>query len=303
MATRFYLTGQSSGIPSYSIRGTWNDTGSYLTRWLSTDKVANDNINTHARSETDSSNTYKVLLYRGVTGPLSAQTISGNVSSAVGCKETEAAADFCWHVHCYVTQGDTDAVRGTLVTDNSDTTANEWATTAQGKSISTGPLGLGSVACSSGDRIVFELGYIARNSSTSSYQGNIYYGTSYNYLTASDLTVSGDALTLAGWVEFDSNLTFNDINIRNTQQVAEVLGVTDANDNAARLTQEVAEVLGNTPVANIEVRSSQQFAEVFAITDPPNVTSQVTQLSVRYMVPVNSKVIRKKYLPIMGAGR
>jgi hypothetical protein len=119
-----------------------------------------------------------------------------------GAQESNANMNANWHVHAYVTVGDTDTLRGTLVNNYTELLGtNEWPTTATGVS-PTAAVVLTPVAIVANDRIVIEVGYDARNTSTTSYTGTLWYGGT----NATDLALNGDETTLPGWWEFDSNL-------------------------------------------------------------------------------------------------
>ena len=81
-----------------------------------------------ARAEANTAAEYDVLLYRGVSGPLAAQTISGTVDVLLGVgNRAPTNADLHYHLHVYVTQGDSDTPRGTLLTDYREAAGvNEW---------------------------------------------------------------------------------------------------------------------------------------------------------------------------------
>ena len=198
--TRFYMQNAAPDIATVTTnRGAWNSTASVLQRKLSRTKVGA--IASKGVAETSATNNYDVLLLKLVSEPIPmAQTIAGNLSWVVGSLESSTNMNAFWHVHAYVTVGDTDMLRGTLVTDYTET-ANEWPTTAVGD----GPvalLALNPVTISANDRIVIEAGYVARNTSTTSRTGTLWYGGT----NAADLTLGGDETTLPGWWEFDSAL-------------------------------------------------------------------------------------------------
>ncbi len=200
VSTRFYM---QNAAPDFATvvtnRGAWNNTASVLQRKLSRTKAGV--IASKAVAETSATNNWDVLLLKLVSEPIpTAQTIAGTLTWVAGALESNANMNAFWHVHAYVTVGDTDALRGTLVTDYTET-VNEWPTTAVGTG-PVGPLVLTPVAISANDRIVIEVGYVARNTSTTSRTGTVWYGGT----NATDLTVNGDETTFPGWWEFDSSL-------------------------------------------------------------------------------------------------
>ena len=183
-------------------RGAWDITSSVLQRKLARTKAGA--IATSAVAETSATNDYDVLMLKFVSEPITAaQTITGTLNWVVGDRESNNAMNANWHVHAYVTQGDTDTLRGTLVTNYTEAAGtNEWPTTA----VDDGPtaaVNLSSVAISANDRIVIEAGYVARNASTTSYTGTLWYGGT----NATDLVLNGNQqANNPGWWEFSQDL-------------------------------------------------------------------------------------------------
>lgn len=245
MATTLYLTNAAAPYTPATLRGAWDDTAAGVTRALDTTTAGGGAITSVARAETNASTTWDVLLYRGVSGPLAAQTISGTVDVVVGVSESNAAADFFWHLHIYCTQGDSDTPRGTLLTDYVENTTNEWPTTAVGVGLQSAQT-LTSVAISDGDRLVAELGYIARNNSTTSRTGTLRYGTLHPDTLApvADLSVgSSNVTTLAGFLTFSNTLTEAALEGRISQAVVEAAY---SGPGAGRVSQAVVEALRDT---------------------------------------------------------
>lgn len=216
MATQFYLTAAPAPYSPATMRGAWDDTAGAITKALSSDKAGGGAIASVARAETNAAANWDVLLYRGVSGPLAAQTIAGNVNVVIGALESSASADFAWHLHIYVTQGDSDTPRGTLLSDYVETTANEWPTTAAGLVLAADQA-LTSLAVTAGDRLVVEIGYVALNASATSFTGTLRYGTlDPTLLTpAPDLTNGSTSVTTqAGYVDFLSGVTESPVGTR-----------------------------------------------------------------------------------------
>lgn len=275
MATKFYLTTNSAAYTPTTLRGAWDDTGGAVTRALQRGvRLGGGTSTTVVRGETSASNTFDVLMYRGVSTPLDAQTISGTVDLCMGTFENNAAADFYWHVHIYVTQGDTDTPRGTLLSDYVENTTNEFQTTALGRALQSAQ-SLSSLAISSGDRIVVEIGYIARNSSTTTRTATLWYGTLSSTTGGDhgDLTAGSANVThLAPFVEFSGDIAEASVTARETQLPVEVISYPDATIRVTQLPVEVA----SYPLAT--ARLSQLPVEVVTAT---GVSAQrVTQLAV-----------------------
>jgi hypothetical protein len=171
--TKLYLTNRAAPYTPATIRGAWDDTSAAVTNALDPRKEGGGVITDVYQAETSTSNEYDVLLYRGVSGPLAAQTINCDVNCIIGARESSTSADLAFHVHIYVTQGDSDSVRATLLSDYIE--SSEWSvsTTADGRAFASAQAV--NQAISDGDRLVLEIGYRALNTSSTSYTGYISY--------------------------------------------------------------------------------------------------------------------------------
>jgi len=200
MSVRLYFTNATTGYTPTTKRGAWDDSAGTTIKKLGL--APSGAAATVAVAETSTTNNYDVLLGRWVSDPIvNAKTISGNVSWVIGLKESNAAANMMVHVHVYVTTGDSDTVRGTLLADSVGTT--ELPTTAAGTT--EGTKAVTSTAVSVGDRIVVEVGYQSQNTSATSYTGTMNYGnTGTNDLAAAATTVT----TRPGYIEFDTEGLF-----------------------------------------------------------------------------------------------
>jgi hypothetical protein len=265
MATKLFLTNLAANYTPATIRGAWDDSAGAVTKALDVYKDGGGAITTVARANTNASATYDVLLYRGVSGPLAAQTFAGTLDVILGVIESNALGNFYWHVHVYVTQGDSDTPRGDLLTDYVENTTNEWGTTAatNGKALVLAQAVVG-LAISDGDRIVVEIGYIDREGSATSRTGTLNYGTlDPTLLTpAADLTVGGAGASLAGFLNFSATLTelSASVKARLTQTMTKVLR--DA-EPKARLTQGMLKVLRD---AEPKARLTQTMIKVLRST-------------------------------------
>lgn len=201
--TRFYMQNAAPDVTVATHRGAWDATGSVLQRKLA--RTKSGAIATKAVAENTATNNYDVLMLKFVSEPITtAQTITGTLNWIVGDQESNNAMNANWHVHAYVTQGDTDNLRGTLITDYTEAAGtNEWPNTAVGDTPNGATaIALSSVAASANDRIVIEAGYVARNTSTTNYTGTLWYGGT----SATDLTAGGDETSFPGWWEFSQDL-------------------------------------------------------------------------------------------------
>lgn len=198
MATRLRSRNEPSRWSGSTVRGAWDDTGGLVTRRMHTRK-AGSGVATVTRAISVTTADYDVALLRLVSDSLTAQTIAGTLSLVMLVSESSASLNAVYHVHAYVSQGDTDTVRGTLLTDYID--ATEWGTADAQMAVAAQTLS--SVAASLDDRIVVEIGYRANNASALSRSGSLRYGGA----TAAD-AVAGGSTTGTGWVEFSQDLVF-----------------------------------------------------------------------------------------------
>src|ERR1044072_6240513 len=202
--TKFYLANRAPAFTPTNFRGTWNDTGGQFTGALEVEKDDGGNISGTSRNETSATNPFDVLLYRGVSGPLEAQTISGTLDVVLGVFEGITSGSICYKLHLYVTVGDSDTVRGTLLSNYAETTSNEWTVDTTffdgrnlpGRALSSAQT-LSSLAVTAGDRLVLEIGYTALNSTTAAKNGAIHFGTKISTDTriADDLTTGAAGMT------------------------------------------------------------------------------------------------------------
>lgn len=208
--TQFYMTraSQRPWQPS-GFQGTWNLTSvSTNTGYLVPYKGGGNNIS-FPRSETSATDPFKVCLLKMLLGPLSAQIIGGTVDVVLGALESDAAANLFWALHLYVSVGESDSVRGTLLSNYVEDTTNEWPTTAAGLALQSAQT-LTPVACQQGDWVILEIGYVARNSSTSSFTGTMRNGSTGITALAgqlADLTVGSTSVdTRAGFLTFANGI-------------------------------------------------------------------------------------------------
>lgn len=262
--TKLYLTTQAAGYTPATIRGAWDKTSGAVTKMLDVVKNTGGEITTVTSAETDTSTTYDVLLYRGVSGPLGAQTIGGNLDVMLGVIESNAAADFNWHIHVYVTQGDSDTPRGDLVADYTEAAGtNEFGTAAATNGLVLNAAQALNLAVSDGDRIAVEIGYIARNSSATSYTGTLNYGTLTSGVAADDLTAGAAGASLAGYISFSEAITEGTApTARMSQAPLRVLRDADTSVRTARMSQAHLRVLRDGDTTVRKVRMSQAHLRV-----------------------------------------
>jgi hypothetical protein len=294
MATRFYLHNVSAPYTPATIRGAWDATASAVVKALDTAIRPTHAITYVSIAETSTTDEWDVLLGRFVSGPLKAGTIgTGTVDVMLGVYENNAAANDHYHLHIFVTAGDTDTVRGTLLTNYREAAGvNEWgtATATSGRALNAAQ-SLSSVVVSDGDRIVVEIGYTARNTSATSYNARVYYGVGTD-VTAADLTASGDGTTYRGYIQFSETFDFT-TTARVSQGPTEV-AIDEDTSPAARVSQGSIDVAIDEDTSPA-VRATQVPIDVAIIST--NDAQRVTQLGAEY-VNVNDAELRTTHLGI-----
>lgn len=233
--TKWYLTNFAAPYTPATIRGTFDQTAGAVTKAIAATKDGGGTNTSVAIAETNVTDPFRVLLYRGVSGPLAAQTIAGTVDAVISILESAAAANMHWYLHLYVTQGDTDTPRGTLLANFSEALGvNEWPTAGLGtfKGLNAAAA-LSSLAITAGDRLVVEMGYISREASATSRTGTIRYGTIGLAGTAvpdvlDDGALAGtDVTAKAGYLVFSPGIAElgSAVSVRLSQMVVEVFSV------------------------------------------------------------------------------
>lgn len=242
MATTFYLNDATAPYTPTTYKGAWDDTVVAITRQLAVDKLVGGANAANQRSENTATVDFDVLLFRGVTGPLAAQTITGSLDVMLGVAENSASADLVYHIHAYVTQGNSDTVRGTLVADYVETTGNEWPVgTVLGKGLATAQT-VFNVAASLGDRIVVEIGYRALNSLTTNFTGTLRYGGG---ASTTDLTAGAVGTSATGFITFSNTVTLAPVDAR-----VAMVGVEVPMAMSAAVAAQVSQVYVEIPVLN-----------------------------------------------------
>lgn len=193
MATRFWLTSSAPPYTPTTRRGAWDVATGEDVQLLGRQPAGSAGSSTINVGSTAADR--DVLLHRSISaGAVKAGTLSGTVTWIIGAKESNAGLNGFFHLHIYVTSGDSDTPRGTLLTDSIG--ATEFGTTAIGAS--EGAKAVSSVAVSVGDRIVVEIGYRA-NAGATTQNATINYGNT----GTTDLSVASSSVTSQpGWIEF-----------------------------------------------------------------------------------------------------
>lgn len=212
MATRFYLPASGSAPISVTPAAYWDLTTSYIARPTGTTKSNTALAAGTARANTGSlpSSTLDVQF---VSGPLTAQTISGTLSMVLMGLESFTSANAWLDVVVRVVSGDGVLERGVLWAGSpNDTESSSGGAENEEFSLSNetrikNAVTLSSVDASSGDRVVIEVGarYATTNTArtTTRRYGDPSAGT--DYALTSGLT----STTGVPWVEFSATLAFS----------------------------------------------------------------------------------------------
>lgn len=198
--TRLYFSNDTIPYDPNTERGAWDaGAGDYTGIKLGVKAGSNT---TKGRAEVSTTNNFDMLLIKAVSDGLPADIeISGTLEWVIGAVESAAGANSHIHIHAFVTQGDSDSLRGTLLSNHIDATELQIAGSAQGES--SGAQAISNVSALAGDRIVVEIGVQHQNTSSSSFASTFYYGGT----DSTDLTEgSANVTTEPGWIEFSMNI-------------------------------------------------------------------------------------------------
>jgi hypothetical protein len=181
---QFYLTADAALYTPPTWKGGWDSTADAETLLLDSTKTTADitkyTIQSVSAFETSSSPLHRIALARFVSGPLLAQTVSGTIQIMAGVLASDISAELYYSLHVWATVGNSDTVRGTLLNQYSEPQAsnNAWPIDPKGRDMMVSAA-LNAVTIEDDDRIVVEVGYVARNTSSTEFTGTLYYGTDY----------------------------------------------------------------------------------------------------------------------------
>ena len=212
MATRYYPTYRSPDfVWPAPLQGSWDQTYSGVRvnkprEWgwmLSTSKTNGGQIQSKLVSLHSSlSPTVGIEVLRFVTPRLASQTISGTMDLVIAMSVT-AGGTGTFKIHAFVTVGDSNDVRGTLISNNvTGTTPTSTATCRA----ATG-LALTSQSVTAGDRVVIEVGFNVTADSGADWR--LFAGTTNSSNVTQTDAVDGDTSVTArtGWFEFSGTVT------------------------------------------------------------------------------------------------
>lgn len=197
---RWYLTTETAEYSPPTLRGGWD---SVIYPWdaqrkLSTVKTGGSGGQEN-RADLGNTAGLKVCFYRGVTDPLPDLTIGAGalltVCAPVGGTPSTVGR---WRIHAYLTVGDSDTVRQTILDQYMETGSRLWPSPAAGCATEAA-IELPEITVVSGDRLVVTFGAI-RASDTFSWIG-FTYGAKDSGGTPLEDASPGSATTTAGWIE------------------------------------------------------------------------------------------------------
>ncbi len=192
-SAKYYIQNAAAGY-NPTAKGAWDRTSLDCSSFKLS-KTKSGSITSAGGDASDSGADTDMLLIKAVSDPLpTTKTISGTLSWCLGVRESSSSYNMVYHIHVWVTQGNSSTVRGTLLNDYVGSI--EWPSTAAGLSVSA--QALSSVNAQAGDRIVIEIG--CKSGALTEYYGRVWYGG-----TGNDLTDGGDVTTLTGWFRFSQD--------------------------------------------------------------------------------------------------
>jgi hypothetical protein len=200
VATRFYFTTGAATYTPTSVRGTWNDSTLAATQTFDLARTKAGTNTLTSLAETSTTNNYKGLLHRHVSGPLVGGTLTGGAGTgythAEARQQSATAAGMVVCVHIWFTVGNTSVVRSTFAnmfvgqTPFATAMTNFYYTTPD----------TATATFQAGDRMVIEMGYSAVNTANTSFTGSMRIGG-----TAADAgttTTTTGVTTNSPWIEF-----------------------------------------------------------------------------------------------------
>jgi len=212
VATRYYATYRSPDfVWPAPLHGDWDQTYSGIRvnkprEWgwlLQTVKTNGGQIQSKSLSlHTSLSPTVDVQVLRFVTPRLAGQTVSGTLDLVLAMS-VDAGGTGTVKTHAFVTVGDSNDVRGTLISNNISATSPTSTATCRAV---TG-IALTSQAVTAGDRIVIEIGFDVTADTGNLWR--LYAGTTNSSNVAQADAVNGDTAVTAraGWFEFSGTVT------------------------------------------------------------------------------------------------
>lgn len=225
MATRLYLSSDDVCVYTPATKkGACDKTSGSTVCRLARTRTGTGTGQTN--TDTNATVNYDVLVTTFVSDPLdSAQTISGTLAAAILAGENNADTDGYLHIHAWVTQGDSDTVRGTLLTDwvsGSELGALSSTANSIGRALS--GISLSSVNAHADDRIVVEIGVQCANSFSTSRTLVLQTGSGASPADATGSETEASITTSQPypWIEFSGTITFKGTYLYTTNTAAPV---------------------------------------------------------------------------------
>lgn len=206
MATRFYLPSSGDAAVLPAIDAGWDVTGEADRRRCGTTKLGTD-MATETRGET-SPTTVAVLTRQYVSDPMNAQTIAGTIKGQIRAQRLNGVpkAEFA----ARVVSVDGLTVRGVLLPVGSGVGSQQIATEMKNRPFPRGwvdpGMAIAEVEAEAGDRIVFEIGWRAEDTSPNLRQCLFRFGDA----ASSDLPELEPNVTddLNPWIELSTTVAF-----------------------------------------------------------------------------------------------
>jgi hypothetical protein len=188
-----YFQNDAAPVTPATIRGAWDYSTADHAHGLA-EKAGGAGVYASGTVGSTTAN-FDQFLVRHVSDPLSEVVdFSGTVQGVIGIWESDAGLNAQLHLHIFVLQGQTDSLRGTLLTDHIDAEEAATTDTASGEAFSGTMTNLRAFA---GDTIVVEVG-VRCNAASTGYTARSYHGST----DATDLADDGNATTRPGWISF-----------------------------------------------------------------------------------------------------
>lgn len=247
---RLYFVNATAPYRPATWKGSWNanPSSSLFDKTLDPIKWALNGSSTRSQTFNTGGVPYTVGVVRCVSRKLAAQTIDGTVNICMLVNEGAAAANAYYRLHLYVTQGDSDLVRGTLLTYSDAATGTEFPTSAAGKAFS-GAQALTPVVVQEGDRLVAEIG-VASSAAAGSNSVSVRVGVwGFTGAPYADMVVGDTSSSRAGYLEFSDTITIS------------------ATENT-NISPEVAEAIATFPYTDAQTPTYGTQEYWYAVTAP-----------------------------------
>lgn len=248
MATNLKCIDKNTGFFP-TAKGTWNTAPSSY-GWLSPTLHKDFGWGSTPQSDFTTTSPQSKGIFIYVSRPLQGTgTLTGTLDLVNVVNVSNAAMDAFWKVHAWISVGDTNVVRGTLINNYEENTTNEWPVTSTAIGLQA-PVALSSVAWQEGDRIILELGWIARNVVSTVYVGRLFRGacsTDYPYPFLSAASVGDTFASSPG----PADLKYNHVTLSQTLTFLEEPTIPEppANDRCSTATI-VSAVPYTSPIIN-----------------------------------------------------